>query len=74
MKRLLNQIWIVIATFVAAIAVTWALYMPNGDERGVWRAQSGGTIITLTPFTAKMYSETSVACLHQLSFPAHMKL
>jgi carboxyl-terminal processing protease len=74
MKRLLNQIWIVIATFVAAIAVTWVVYMPNGDERGVWRAQSGGTIITLTPFTAQMYSETSVACLHQLSFPAHMKL
>ncbi|MFT7441184.1 MAG: carboxyl-terminal processing protease [Sulfitobacter sp.] len=74
MKRLLNQIWIVIATFVAAIAVTWVIYMPNGDERGVWRAQTGGTIISLTPFTAKMYSETSVSCLHQLSFPAHMKL
>lgn len=74
MKRFLNQIWIVIGAFVAAIVVSWVIYMPNGDERGVWRAQTGGTIITLTPFTAKMYSETSVSCLHQLSFPAHLKL
>lgn len=74
MKFLLGQIWILIGTVVAAVVVSWAIYMPKGDVRGVWRAQTGGAIISLTPFTAKMYSETSVACLHQLSFPAHMKL
>ena len=74
MKRLLNQIWIVIGAVVAAILMSWTIYMPKGDVRGVWRAQTGGTIISFTPFTAKMYSETRVACIHQLSFPAHMKL
>ena len=63
-----------IAALVAASALSWLVYMPSSAERGVWRAQTGGTIITLTPFTAQMYSETAVSCLHQLSFPAHLKL
>ena len=72
--RFLRQLWFVIAALVAAFALSWFVYMPSSAERGVWRAQTGGTIITLTPFTAQMYSETAVSCLHQLSFPAHLKL
>ncbi len=74
MRRFLNQFWIVIGTLITAFVVSWVIYMPSSNERGVWRATTGGNIITLSPLTAKMYSETSVSCLHQLSFPAHMKL
>nr|MCW1951249.1 S41 family peptidase [Octadecabacter sp.] len=73
-KRLLNQLWIVIGAVVAAFVVSWFIYMPNAQERGVWRAQSGGSIITLNALQAKLYSETSVSCVEQIAFPAHMKL
>lgn len=72
--NLLRQLWIVIGVVVAAFAVTWVIYMPTATERGAWRAQSGGAIITLTPLQATLYSESSVSCVHQLSFPAHLKL
>lgn len=72
--NLLRQLWIVIGAVVAAFVVTWVIYMPTSAERGVWRAQTGGQIITLTALQAKLYSETSASCVHQLSFPAHMKL
>ena len=74
MKRFLRQLWIVIGALVAAFAISWLIYMPDGDQRGVWRAQTGGSILTLTPFQAKIYSESSASCVHQLSFPAHLKL
>lgn len=74
MRRFLNQFWIVIGTLIVAFGVSWVIYMPDSTERGVWRAETGGTLITLSPVTAKMYSETPVSCLRQLSFPAHMKL
>lgn len=74
MKRLLNQLWIVIGSLVGTFIVTWVIYMPNADERGVWRAQTGGMIITLTALQAKTYSENSASCVHDLTFPAHMKL
>lgn len=74
MQRLLRQIWIVIGVLVGAFVLSWVYYMPDGDQRGVWRSDTGGMVITLTPFQAKLYSETSVSCVHQLSFPAHLKL
>ena len=73
-KRLLNQLWIVIGAVVAAFVVSWFIYMPDAQQRGVWRAQSGGSIITLNMLQAKLYSESSHSCVEQLTFPAHMKL
>ncbi|MCF2903723.1 S41 family peptidase [Octadecabacter sp. CECT 8868] len=72
--RLLKQLWIVIGAVVAAFLVSWVLYMPDANERGVWRSQTGGQIITLSPLKAQLYSESSASCVHQLTFPAHMKL
>ncbi|MCF2872735.1 S41 family peptidase [Octadecabacter sp. G9-8] len=72
--NLMRQLWIVIGAVVAAFVVSWVIYMPDADQRGAWRAQTGGAIITLGPLQAKLYSETSVSCVHELSFPAHLKL
>jgi len=72
--RLMRQIWIVLGVLVAVFVLSWLYYMPTADQRGVWRAQTGGSIVTLSPFTASMYSETSVSCVRQLTFPAHLKL
>lgn len=74
LKRLLNQIWIVIGAIVAAFFVSWVIYMPDAQERGAWRSQTGGQILTLSPFQAEIYSESSASCVQQLSFPAHLKL
>jgi len=74
MKHFLNQLWIVIGAFVAAVLVSWLVYMPNADERGIWQAESGGQIITLGRLQAKLYSETGASCTQQLAFPAHLKL
>ena len=73
-KRLLNQLWIVIGAVVAAFVMSWVYYMPDAEQRGVWHAQTGGSIIALNMLQAKFYSETSVSCVEQLTFPAHLKL
>nr|WP_252734700.1 S41 family peptidase [Octadecabacter sp. B2R22] len=54
--------------------VSWVIYMPDANERGVWRSQTGGQVITLSQFKAQLYSESSASCVHQLTFPAHLKL
>lgn len=72
--RLLRQLWIVIGTLVGAFVVSWLVYMPDSDERGVWRAQTGGQILTLNMWQAKLYSESTASCVLDLTFPAHMKL
>lgn len=72
--RLLKQLWIVVGAVIGAFVISWFVYMPDAEQRGIWRATYGGSIITLNPFTAKMYSESSVSCIDQLTFPAHMKL
>ena len=74
MRRLLNQFWLLIGTALAVLIVSWFIYMPNADERGVWRSQSGAMILTLTPFQATLYSASSASCIKQIAFPAHMKL
>lgn len=72
--NLMRQLWTVIGALVVAFVVTWVIYMPDAEERGVWRAATGGSIITLDVFQAKLYSETPTSCVHDLSFPAHLKL
>ena len=74
MARLLNQIWILLGAAVAAFVVSWVIYMPDASQRGVWRAQAAGQIITLNMFQAKLFSESSASCVEQLTFPAHLKL
>jgi hypothetical protein len=73
-KRLLNQLWIVIGACSAAVVVSWIIYMPSSDERGVWLSKTGRVILDITPLTATMYSQTRVSCVEHLRFPAHMKL
>jgi len=72
--RLLKQLWIVIGAAIAVFVVSWIVYMPNAEQRGVWRAATGGNILRITPLTAKLYSESSASCVEQLTFPAHLKL
>ena len=74
MRRFLNQLWILIGAAVVAFIGSWIYYMPDSAERGVWRLESGGVIVSISPFRAKMYSESAVACTLDLSFPAHLKL
>ena len=59
---------------ILAFAVSWLIYMPNADERGVWRSEAGGMILDIGRTSAKTYRETSVSCIHDLTFPAHMKV
>ena len=54
--NLMRQLWTVIGALVVAFVVTWVIYMPDAEERGVWRAATGGSIITLDVFQAKLYS------------------
>lgn len=72
--RILKQLWIVLGAVIGAFALSWLIYMPNAEQRGIWRATNGGSIITLNPLAAKLYSETNVSCVEQLTFPAHLKL
>lgn len=72
--RLLRQIWITLAVLSGAFALSWLYYMPNSDQRGVWRSETGGAILRLAPLQAALYSETQVSCLRQIGFPAHLKL
>ena len=73
-RRLLKQVWMTIGILVAVFAVSWLIYMPDASERGVWRSQTGGQIITLNMAQATLYNESSASCIRQLTFPAHMKL
>ena len=36
--NLMRQLWTVIGALVVAFVVTWVIYMPDAEERGVWRA------------------------------------
>ena len=48
--------------------------MPNKDERGVWLDEASGVIIDLNRWRANLYHQSDVACLYDMSFPAHMGL
>jgi len=74
MRRFLRQLWIVVAFLVGAVGLSWLYYMPDASERGAWRAQTGGAILTFSRTRAVLYSETSSSCVEQLVFPAHMKI
>lgn len=74
MRAIIKPIATVIALLALAFAASWALYMPDSTQRGTWRAQAGGMILDLSRTRAHTYRETSVSCIHDLSFPAHMKL
>lgn len=68
--------WLLIAGILVLVVLggSWIIYMPNAQERGVWRSTAGGMLLHLTPLQAKLYRETSKTCFEQLSFPAHMEL
>jgi len=72
--RLLRQIWITLAVLVGAFAVSWIVYMPSAQHRGVWHAQAHAATLQLTPLTATLYSDTRHSCYERLRFPAHLKL
>ncbi len=74
MRRLFKFLLWAVAGIVAAFAVSWVIYMPNGQERGAWRLSTGGYVLYLTPITAALYSETAHSCFEDTKFPAHMKL
>lgn len=74
MRRLLKNLFGFVFILTALFGLSWLLYMPNGSERGAWRADTGGAILHLTPFKATLYSESSHSCLSVISFPAHLKL
>lgn len=74
MTGFLRNIWITLGLLVAAFVASWIAFMPDADERGVWRAQTGGQILTVTPLTVTLYSETRESCTKRLSFPAHLKM
>lgn len=74
MKVVLKYVLWFLGLVVCAFSISWLIYMPNADERGAWRAQTGGAVLHLTRTKATLYSETSHSCLSQIAFPAHMKL
>ncbi len=57
---------------LAAIAVSWLIYMPNKDERGYWLHPGNGNIIELGRLTANLYNQTAFGCTQNGVFPAHM--
>lgn len=59
---------------VIGFGISWVVSMPNGQERGAWRLETGGAVLHLTALKATLYSETTHSCYAEISFPAHMKL
>ncbi|WP_342075970.1 S41 family peptidase [Yoonia sp. SS1-5] len=74
MKRTFRLSFYVICLLIGAFVVSWLIFMPNGQERGAWRAETGGVVLELTPLKATMFSETAHSCHTVIAFPAHMKL
>lgn len=73
LKTIRTALWIG-GALIAAFAVTWLMYMPDRTERGVWRAQAGGMVLSLGPLQAKVFAQTSYSCGLLYAFPAHLKL
>jgi len=74
MLRFLKWIGGTIGFLAFAFAVSWVIFMPSSEERGVWRLTTGGNLLELTPFSATLYTESSHSCFEDLRFPAHLKL
>lgn len=74
MLRVLKWIIGVLALIVGAFGVTWVIYMPDSTQRGVWQSDVGGMILDISRWEARTYRATSISCIHDLSFPAHLKL
>lgn len=74
MRKLAKTLLGTVLFLATLFGVSWLIYMPDGTERGAWRAETGGAVLHLTPFKATLYSESSHSCLPVISFPAHMKL
>lgn len=72
--RILRFLLLALLAIVAAFGLSWLIFMPDGNQRGTWRLSTGGSILQLTPFTARLYTESRHSCYQELIFPAHMKL
>jgi hypothetical protein len=55
-------------------AWSWLDNMPSTDEHGTWISPSYGQILRITPIMAEAYSLTSVSCVRERLFPAHLGL
>lgn len=73
MKTLFKALLSAITVLVVAFGLSWLIFMPNASERGVWRAEAGGMVLNITRTTAKTYRQTSISCIEELTFPAHLK-
>ncbi len=74
MKRLLAFVVGLVIFVLVAFGVSWLIYMPDRNERGVWISPATGNIIDLGMVQAKLYNQTRAGCTYSESFPAHMGL
>ena len=74
MTRLLRQVWVGLGLVVGAFVLSWVVFMPSSDMRGIWRAENGGTILSLGSLRGRLFSETPVSCVRDVAFPAHLKM
>ncbi len=74
MRRVIRLAFGTIAVLVALVTVTWLRSMPDQSQRGAWQSETGGQVLNLNAFTARLYQQTSVSCIQTLTFPAHLQL
>ncbi|MEL6570317.1 MAG: S41 family peptidase [Pseudomonadota bacterium] len=74
MIRLFRNLGIALLGLIGLFAISWLIYMPNGEQRGAWKLSTGGNYLVLTPLTATLYTDSGHSCFAELTFPAHLKL
>ena len=74
MIRILKWTLGIVLALAIAFAISWVIYMPKAHERGIWISPATGNIIDLGRFKADLYNQTSVSCMYDSSFPAHLGL
>ncbi len=74
MFKFIKWILSIALLIVVAFGVSWLVSMPDSEQRGIWKHEADGSILTLTRTKATLYQSSSAGCVQGLSFPAHMAL
>lgn len=70
-KRVLNWAFWGIGTLIALVALTWPVFMPDRNARGLWATQGYGLVFDIGRFGIDIYEVNSATCLTYLTGPAH---
>lgn len=74
MLRLLRWSGLGLVALLLVAGFSWLLSMPSSQERGIWRHEADGTLLSLGRIRADLYHASSAGCVPTMTFPAHMAL